>query len=237
MKRIIWLLSLLLLVGKVYAICDNPPTPGFCQYVSDCHIHDYCPPGKTCCITPGPLAHINCYDPVSQICCGGYVLDSATWGCCNDVPYRLTTQCCSPSGVVVSKFSITNLADCPSRKPRPGYTATANGCGADGCVICPPDNPMGDSCSSFAGACTNHDICYGTCNSSPSAKDDCDSAFHNAMDSVCASCYGLGSPLEDLTKDVDCIGLSLSYYVAVHDTPAGMSAWVAAQKAACICCP
>eukprot|EP01024_Parvocaulis_polyphysoides_P055513 TRINITY_DN56939_c0_g1_i1.p3 TRINITY_DN56939_c0_g1~~TRINITY_DN56939_c0_g1_i1.p3 ORF type:complete len:113 (-),score=15.17 TRINITY_DN56939_c0_g1_i1:62-376(-) len=91
--------------------------------------------------------------------------------------------------------------------PNPDFTATSNGCGAEG----------GSSFPSFewGHCCDAHDICYGTCNSS---KEECDTTFNTCM--------------EDSCEGADCALVSV-YFKSVDWF--GDSAFDEAQGQACTC--
>jgi hypothetical protein len=90
----------------------------------------------------------------------------------------------------------------------------------------------------FEECCNTHDICYDSCNS---VKSSCDSVFRACMSQRCAEVErpGRGRALVLLTLGVlarvlsDCRAWSESYFTAVHTQ--GCSAYLAAQRTACIC--
>ncbi len=221
--------------GTCVPICPAPsPTPPCKKWdCASCSWVSACPAGQLCC---GVDSSATCYDPSTTGCCGPNTFGSymtynlSTEGCCNGWKFTESSSCCI-SGNILPKDPIINLSDCPNRVARPPpYTPSANGCGAEGGVVFVPallDNPMDDSCGSFAGVCTNHDICYGTCLSD---KDACDTTFDNAMIGVCDGCY----PIASLER-ISCHSYALTYYEAVH--LGGYDAWVGGQKQGCICCP
>ena len=106
---------------------------------------------------------------------------------------------------------------------RPGYTPTANGCGAAGGRQFPstftvfiPNNPRlyarnrgggGRSVSyDISAACNAHDICYGTCGES---RADCDNRFKADILSICAT-------LTAAAARNDCQQKAAIYYNAVY---------------------
>jgi len=218
MKRIIWILSLLLLVGTwqiVLGVCNNPPIPDPCKYVgTDCLEHDLCTAGQNCCV--GTL-FAKCYDTASE-------------GCCNGVIYNKTQKCCSPTGTLVGKGPpISNLADCPARvqdhAPVP-----------DGCSPFPSleDEPPVPGCGPvlFQGCCIAHDICYQTCHGvdDPVQRSNCDDAFSTCLINKCNSYFGAGTTCGNI-----CGNIAIIYADVVHGS-AGLTAYNDDQKNYCKCC-
>lgn len=110
---------------------------------------------------------------------------------------------------------------CPERIAKPGHIPSANGCGAeDGGKF--PDKIWG---ANFSYACTLHDYCYDTCNTS---QTTCDSNFCDDLNGACAV-PGIAHYL--LTN---CTAIAGVYCGAV--TFFGEDAYNAAQANACICC-
>lgn len=105
---------------------------------------------------------------------------------------------------------------CKDLRPRPGYVATSNGCGAKGGIPFP---------NIFRSCCDGHDIAYGTCGAS---KEGADASFLACMMS---DCYGRAG---SRTKRVLCFSIAWAHFEAVSRF--GESAYNAAQNSACICC-
>lgn len=120
--------------------------------------------------------------------------------------------------LIIAAFLISAAATMAQKKlPRPGYSPSINGCGSQEMAIdFVPD-------FNFEAACNNHDKCYGTCNMS---KADCDYMFYNDMLNLCGN----------IITDPYCPTLALLYYSAVAHTGAGVEAYEAGQKDACIEC-
>lgn len=132
------------------------------------------------------------------------------------------------SAVVVGRTARpARAALCEPRAPRPGYTPTANGCGPDGYDWFVPDVWKD---AEFTGACSRHDVCYGTCNRD---RSDCDDRFLRGLKKACRRAYH-----EDTRRDRrlygECVDRAYWYYTAVSEH--GQEAYEDAQAAACICC-
>jgi hypothetical protein len=110
---------------------------------------------------------------------------------------------------------------CDQRIPKPGFTPTANGCGAqDGVKV--PDRIWG---ANFKPSCDAHDICYSTCNSS---KETCDLNFLQGNVQACADAGYTGLAL------AGCEAIAGDYYLAVDLL--GGDPYESAQNEACDCC-
>jgi hypothetical protein len=110
---------------------------------------------------------------------------------------------------------------CEQRVPRPGFTPTSNGCGAeDGLKV--PDRVWG---ANFKPSCDAHDICYSTCNSS---KETCDTDFLLGNVQACVDAGYTGLAL------AGCKAIAGDYYLAVDLL--GDDPYESAQKEACYCC-
>lgn len=153
--------------------------------------------------------------------CGGLNLNEGEYCCLEaDDPYDPQEECCTPDGIQ-PKHPIADLESCPERVPHPGYTPSANGCGAEGGVHLPNVGLA----PGFEACCAAHDICYGTCNSD---KAQCDQAFLGCM---LAQCLGYRDPVTTGA----CVPGAVELFAAV--TAAGQTPWEEAQKEACDCCP
>lgn len=127
--------------------------------------------------------------------------------CCttgsNATPYDVATQCCTLG--VQNKYPIQNIGDCPARKFHPSSTnpneqdpPTQDGCSdliplalnalAPGVVPLPPGIEtfiLGVANNAFRRACNNHDTCYGTCDTSPARRAQCDDKLRSEMRQTC----------------------------------------------------
>lgn len=119
------------------------------------------------------------------------------------------------------RTDIASAAICPNRVPNPDHVPSSNGCGT---ASFPVSGQIGKV--DVTPACNNHDRCYDTCNK---AKDDCDTAFKNELQAICAAGNPNGS--KALT---DCVQTADVYYRAV--AAFGDQPYEAAQNSACICC-
>jgi hypothetical protein len=119
-------------------------------------------------------------------------------------------------------------AGCAKPVPKLNYKASFNGCGPENGVNVVPNSPLG--VATFTKPCNQHDICYGTCNSS---KATCDSNFFNAMKAVCVADYP-GSGIFDALGRSYCLNLAQLYTTAV--SAGGANAFNAAQAQGCDCC-
>lgn len=158
-----------------------------------------------------------CCDPES-ICSAGECKPR-----CGNSPYSPATQCCV-NETVLPKFQIADLASCPDRGPRPGYSPSVNGCGPEGWGWAIPDKY---GLANFGPSCDSHDTCYGTCNSS---KAGCDSSLKSLLAAECGRVY----PQPQSLRRADCLGMVDRFYNAVNEEGAG--AYDKAQKKGCICC-
>ena len=158
-------------------------------------------------------------------------------GCCDGTMMDPATQCCEGSQVLEKRPDdppAINLAQCPNRVPRVGFTAGFNGCGpAGGGDAVVPDNPNAlPPCfgPEFTPACINHDICYSTCNQ---PQETCDGNFGSENMQLCMDFYA-GSPLSAVGCFNNCMGFAVLYELAVSSFS---FAYVSAQEEACQCCP
>lgn len=95
--------------------------------------------------------------------------------------------------------------------------------------------PQGTLAVSYVPACNAHDVCYGTCNTDKAA---CDRAFEETMKQACRTQYP-PPPSEQADENwprrSQCLSRAGLYGRLVKDH--GHSAYEAAQKEACECCP
>lgn len=117
-------------------------------------------------------------------------------------PYDVATQCCTLG--IQNKYPIQNLDDCPARKFHPSPTdpnkqdpPTLNGCSdlvplalnafAPGVVPLPGIETFifGVANKAFRQACDSHDTCYGTCDTNPAHRAQCDDQMLNDMRQTC----------------------------------------------------
>jgi len=148
---------------------------------------------------------------------------------CQGQIYDPVSQCCTATGVQ-AKNPITNLAACPGRVARPGYTAVANGCGAAGSSLS-PYIPNGFGAANFTPCCDTHDVCYGTCNN---VKVPCDTNFGFCLGARCDAAYPVGSGVLNDIRRNSCRAAAGTYESAV--TNLGGDEYTAAQQGACDCC-
>ncbi len=136
--------------------------------------------------------------------------------------------------------SHTSIKNCPKRKPRPGYKATANGCGpaeSNKALQAAITLLQGYGRVNFTPACNQHDLCYGKCNSD---KGQCDQDFKGAMIAECLGNYGATSAWESIftvfgpeRRLAKCRAVAEAFYQAVSRW--GDDAYWAAQEEACCC--
>ncbi|NVJ22713.1 hypothetical protein HUW62_15945 [Myxococcus sp. AM011] len=189
---------------------------GVCAYTSPSEFYSGSPVG--CVASPSSPT-------CGNVCCGGNEICSSGI-CkprCGDSPYDPATQCCE-SNEVLPKFEIDELADCPHRTPRPGWTPTVNGCGPDGLGWLVPDVMYR---TNFRPSCDIHDTCYGTCNSDRGA---CDIALRDQMSAACRARHTNPSSV----YRQDCLDVANEFYEKVNEKGAG--SFEDAQKTGCICC-
>lgn len=110
---------------------------------------------------------------------------------------------------------------CPERIAKPGHIPAANGCGAEGGQKY-PDKIWG---ANFSFACTEHDWCYDTCNTTQAG---CDNTFCSDLQGACAAA-GF-----DTYFPTNCASIAGAYCLAVKAV--GEDAYNAAQGNACVCC-
>jgi hypothetical protein len=146
---------------------------------------------------------------------------------CNNRVYDSDLACCTPNGVV-QKHPIANLADCPSRTANLAHTCTANGCGAAGSWVSPPQSYFGVS---FLPACNTHDCCYDKCNQNKAA---CDTNFLSDLSAICTGAFAGTGTIQNIKRG-GCLSQARAYYNAVSSY--GQSAYDDAQKLSCDCCP
>ena len=161
----------------------------------------------------------------------------------NTLEYDPKTQCCTPFGPRSKKEG--RARECrETRKPRPGYKPTSNGCGTKDDKF--PDkfelsatvgNKTRKGTVSFEKACNKHDICYGTCNKD---KQECDKAFCDRLKSACESTFPISKKSSKRANEVnrelrkECAAKANLYCVGPQ--LAGDSAYWNAQSEACLCC-
>lgn len=147
----------------------------------------------------------------------------------DDIPYD--DGCDDDAVDVVVFYSLEYLMNngtspiaqsCTDRRPRPGHTPSANGCGSSGisntlCGI----SPWKDL---FTQCCNDHDRCYDTCNSD---RGVCDNIFLICMAGRCDN-------LDNWYHRYWCQRDSAAYYYSVRFFGGG--AYSSAQENACICC-
>lgn len=146
---------------------------------------------------------------------------------CNNRVYDSDTACCTAQGVV-QKHPIANLASCPKRTKNPSHTCHANGCGAAGSWVTPPQSYFGVS---FVPACNTHDCCYDKCNED---KALCDNGFLSNLNTICNTNFP-GTGIVQRIKRGGCLQQAQTYYSAVSSY--GQGAYDDAQKLSCDCCP
>lgn len=117
---------------------------------------------------------------------------------------------------------------CAKPVKKQNYKASHNGCGPENGVVSVPQTPLG--VATFTPACNDHDICYGTCNSS---KSKCDSDFFIDMAAICATDYP-SNGLIDVVERALCVQLAATYANAV--SVGGGDAYQTGQKEGCDCC-
>ncbi len=129
-----------------------------------------------------------------------------------------------------SCMMLNHDATCPpgmQKKPKPGNTPSANGCGPEGGRI---KIPQGYGKADYTGSCNLHDYCYEDCNA---PKSQCDDDFLNDMMNACEAAYP-GITNINLLFRFGCYERAYIYYKAVATF--GDDAWLAGQKKACECC-
>lgn len=109
------------------------------------------------------------------------------------------------------------------------HTPAFNGCGPQNGVNFVPQSPLG--VATFTKACDQHDICYGTCNSS---KANCDFTFFDDMAAICHAEYPPFGGLFNAIGHSYCLSLAQDYTAAVM-LGAG-SAFQDGQSEGCDCC-
>ena len=221
----------------VVTYCESLDTPqttyfGCCQPspLANFAVSYCCPTGAVCC--PGP-------EPTQPHCCGAnqtcqlfFYRGNLTNAVCVpaicgplSVPFDGRLQCCGASGAPVAKAPIANLADCPDRISKPGFTVTTNGCGTT-------DHPLASNWgkADFTPACNDHDRCYGSC---PNAKQDCDDKLLSDMDAICVNRF---SRATDFGDRWGCRTAARKFGALVLATGVASKAYDDAQKEGCQCC-
>lgn len=146
---------------------------------------------------------------------------------CRDRVYDSATACCTAQGVL-QKHPIANLADCPGRTRNLAHACHANGCGAAGSWVSPPQSYFGVS---FVPACNVHDCCYDKCNES---KALCDTSFLNDLSAICNANF-VGTGMVQQIKRGGCLRQAQAYFSGVSYY--GQGPYDDAQKLSCDCCP
>jgi hypothetical protein len=146
---------------------------------------------------------------------------------CNNRVYDSDLACCTAQGVV-QKHPIANLADCPARTANLAHVCRANGCGAAGSWVSPPQSYFGVS---FVPACDTHDCCYDKCNQNKAA---CDTSFLSDLTAICNAAFPGTGTIQNIKRG-GCVQQAQAYYSAVSSY--GQSAYDEAQKLSCDCCP
>ena len=217
-----------------YCVSLDTPTQnyfGCCQPSTGYFSVAYCcPEGAICC--PGP-------EPTEPHCCGQNQTCKTVWyqgnfidalcvpAICGplSVPFNGLEQCCGGKGTPVAKKPITDLADCPDRISKPGYTVPRNGCGTK-------DHPLPSNWgkADFTPACNDHDTCYGTC---PGTKQACDDKLLSDMDAICVKRF---SRATDFGDRWGCRTSARKFGQLVLSTARASNAYDVAQKDGCQCC-
>jgi len=135
------------------------------------------------------------------------------------------------------EYPIADLTKCKARTARAGHTATVSNppCGPEGSPVMGVLAPQGYAGASFKPACSDHDICYETCNA---VKASCDAAFNKKMKASCLSSFPVPASGEDEEwgRRGSCSSLANLYTRLVSGSTTGQNAYDAAQKKACECC-
>ncbi|KAL1441213.1 hypothetical protein MTO96_031261 [Rhipicephalus appendiculatus] len=108
-------------------------------------------------------------------------------------------------------------------KPKIGYKADSNGCGAYGFQMEAKELPHKEMNS----CCHKHDLCYGTCLAD---KDECDARFLSCLDIVCDKKAGRSH--KDRNSQ-GCKAAARAFYTGSQYL--GCKAYKDAQKQACYC--
>lgn len=140
--------------------------------------------------------------------------------------YDSATACCTSTGVV-QKHPIADLARCPGKVQRPGFTCVANGCGGANWNSITPDSLLG---ANFNPPCNTHDCCYALCNAN---KATCDTDFRTALYASCNTTYP-GNGFFERRKRAYCLSVADTYFDKVNEE--GQSYYDGGQREACDCC-
>jgi len=133
---------------------------------------------------------------------------------------------------------IADLTKCKARTARKDHVKKVSNppCGPDGNAVLGAIAPQGYNEASFKPACTEHDLCYDTCNS---VKLKCDADFEKTMRASCVAAYPYptgGGEDEGFYRRAPCFSRAHLYQRLVAGSSVGQAAYDDAQKETCECC-
>lgn len=148
----------------------------------------------------------------------------------------LTSCRSSAIGDLACEYPIADLSKCVKRTPRAGQgpSVTDPPCGKDQLKM--PGGvpaPQGFGKASFKPACEAHDICYSTCHSVSSVREQCEVEFLSALKKSCFDAYSNG--LGNWALQNACLAQA-RFYSSITRGGQGRKSYDAAQKVVCECC-